>query len=93
MHYQPLFIMCSGRELAMLKNATFFSKLVFIIKLPHTHLQYVCHKPARYQNDTLKALWEVDCKKYELSAVIHYAQWRELAKLNAVNLSKIFFHH
>ena len=42
---------------------------------------------------TLKALCEVDCKKYELSAVIQYAHWRELAKLNAVNLSKIFFHH
>ena len=76
------------------KNATiFFSKLFFIIKLPHAHLQYVCHKPARYKNGTQKDLWEVDCKKYELSAVIQYAQWRELAKLNAVNLSKIFFHH
>ena len=40
--------------------------MIFGIKLLHAHLQYVCHIPAKYQMNILKALGGVDFTKYAL---------------------------
>ena len=66
-HYSPLFSMCSGLELAKLKE--FIKNYIFIIKLPNAHFQYVCNIHAKYQRDTPKTLGGVDFTKCALSSI------------------------
>ena len=78
LHYQPLFNMCSGRELAKFKCCKFIKYYFLTIKHSHAHLQYVCNIHATYQNNTPKPLEGVDFKKYELSAITLYVQWSRI---------------
>ena len=92
MHYQPLFYVCSGQEMAKSKCCKFIKKYFFIIKLPHAHYQYVCNISAKHLKNTLNALGGVDFTIYALSAIIQYVQWsRILAKLNCCIFIKIYF--
>ena len=67
MHYSPLLNMCSGLELAKLKKI--IKKYIFIIKLPHAHLRYVCNIHAKYERDTPKTLGGADFTKCALSSI------------------------
>ena len=56
-------------------NAVNLSKICFGIKLRHTHLQYVCNIPEKYQMNILKALGGVCFTKYALLPISQYVQW------------------